>query len=202
MKLTNDNVYLRVLYAMILGALFGLLFFIKITNIILLPMLVLSTVYLHFQKKPFAEVTTKFTLIELVALILGALSIFAIISNGLGSILMTVDTYIQESFGMMSNDTTHSLGHLLKRYTNNAEMILKKLHYPGLILIIGFVVVKLLSIKGSVRKKDLLSLSYKVIGLVVLLFMVYKYQYWQGGTSYKYMVLIPYIYVALFAFFY
>ena len=31
--------------------------------------------------------------------------------------------------------------------------------------------------------------------------MVYKNQYWQGGTAYKYIILVPYIYVVLFAFF-
>ncbi len=201
MTLTNHNVHLRALYTMVLGVLFGLLFFIKITNIILLPILAVLTVYLHYKKKPFVEIHTKIAPKEIVVFLLGAITIFAIISNGLGSIPTTVHSYIQDSFGIASYDSTHSLGYLLKRYTNNAEMILKKIQYPGLILFIGFVSVKILSIKGSVKRKALLLVLYKIIGISVLLHMVYKNQYWQGGTAYKYIILVPYIYVVLFAFF-
>lgn len=201
MNLTHHNVQLRVLYAMVLGILFGLLFFIKITNIILLPILVVLTLYLHYKKKTFVAVHTTFTPKEIGAFLLGAITIFALISKGLGSIPSTVHSYIQDSFGIASYDSTHSLGYLLKRYTNNAEMILKKIQYPGLILFIGFVSVKILSIKGSIKRKGLGLVLYKIIGISVLLYVVYKNQYWQGGTRYKYIVLVPYIYVVLFAFF-
>lgn len=191
--------YLQSVYSVIIGSLFIVLFFIKITNILLLPLIVVATLYILYNKHLLKVEKSKFPLVSGVSFITGAFVTLALFSKGISLIPATVSNHIQETFGMMSGAARHSTAYLLERYTNNAEMVIGRLKYPLIFLFAAFATIKLLSIKYKKETKSLHPSIFKLIVGIMLLTIVFKNDYWMGGTGFNYIILIAYLFIGIAA---
>ncbi len=197
---SSNKFYHTLIYLFLLGAFFSILFFVKITNLLLLPLLLIATatLYLVNKKSFFKEKTTTFAYLS--AFIIGALTILIFISKGgTGAIKSLVTNHLQESFGMLNNDPTHSLPHLLNRYYENAKMVLTRLKYPLLFLILLFTLLRGSWLKFSNANQHIKPILFKIVGLGILTVMIIQNSYWKGGSKMVYTMVIVYLYIIIFA---
>jgi len=200
---SRQQVYSKAFLAFILGGLFSILFFVKITNVLLLPILIGITLYQASVKGLLKNRKPKFVLYYLLSFILGIYVFLAIISNEINliTIYQTIYSHIQESFGMLANDATHSTSYLLTRYYENAKMILNKLKYPLAFLTIFYFLLHFFWAKIKLKKIINSNILFKVIGIITLLLFIIQNSYWRGGTKVTYTMLIPYIFIGIFTYF-
>jgi len=80
----------------ILGGFFVLLFFIKISNLLLLPLLWLAVLYRYFKKDAHAKPTLKSSIACTIAFVIGVIGMLIFVSGGITSIPETIDTHLQQ----------------------------------------------------------------------------------------------------------
>lgn len=200
--LTRKKAYSKALLTFTLGGLFSILFFVKITNLLLLPILITITCYLIFKKKLTKRIRPKFTLFYLFAFILGVYALLAFLSNDLSliTIQQTIYDYLQESFGVLANDSTHTTSYLLNRYYKNAKMVLTELKYPLTFLILVSFLLRYFWTKIRLKSAIESEVIFKIVGLLTITFLIIRNDYWKGGTKVTYTMLFIYILLGTFAF--
>lgn len=195
LAVVSDTLYSRVFYSLLLGFLFTLLFFVKITNVLLLPILVITTFYFLHKKKSPGKRTLKPTLICITFFCIGSITSLALIGGGVSLIPEGLEKHVQESFAM-SDNPTHSFGYLTKRYYDNAEMVVKRLKYPCILLVVFFTVLLFL-IRSKKGKKLHPETLFNAIAGLILIITVVQDRYWTGGSGFHYQVLIPYLFIGV-----
>ena len=195
----SNNQYYKAIYSVLLGFLFTLLFFAKITNILLLPILIATTIYWTYKRKPSEKTRLDLLLIQTIFFGLGILASLALISGKISLISETLENYFQQSFAL-SNEQTHSIEYLKKRYYDNAEMVITRLKYPLILLVAVFAVLQAYLVKNRSHEKSDLQTLFKIIGAVILIIIVVKNKYWMGGAGVHYQVLIAYIFIGVLVF--
>ena len=197
---TSDKLYLKAVYAFLLGFLCILLFYVKITNVILFPILAFGTLYWINKGNNLGKLTTAYAIILIIVSFgIGIISSLALYSGGLTSISDTLEQYTRETFAM-SDNKSHSPAHLKKRYFDNAEMVLTRLKYPLLLIIGLFTAIKLYLARSKKKNKSLVHKLFLVIGILIFIITVTQNKYWLGGAGFHYRVLIPYIFIGVLAF--
>jgi len=195
----SDKLYSKAVYSVLLGFLFTLLFFVKVTNILLLPILMITTVYLIYKRKSLKKTKLKLILTYVVVFGIGIIASLTIISGEMSLISETLENYFQESFAVV-NDPSHSFGYLKKRYYMNAEMVITRLKYPLILLTVFFAALHLFLTKNKREKKPYPQTLFKVIGVLILIIIIVQNRYWMGGRGFHYQVLIAYIFIGVLAF--
>lgn len=189
--LMAKSLHIKLLWSFWLGGLFVVLFFIKITNVLLLPLLISIIFYLNGRKYHFS-ITKKHYLLSALSFILGVFTFLFFISAG--DIFIVVQ-YVRESLGLASSDETHSITFLLNKYYENAKMVVLQLKYYLVALAILFFLLHFFwkKLKISVRLKG--ATLFKILGILILIFLVIQNDYWKGGTKVVYTMLIVYVYI-------
>ena len=184
--LIRKKLYSKILFSFSLGGLFTILFFIKITNVLLLPLLLIMTLFFTF-KKYIVPFSTRMVPISLLAFIFGSFSLLVFFSDG--GIGKTVGDYIQGTFGLLSKDTSHSLTYLLERYYTNGITVLKQLKVPFTILIVTYSLIRIFAGKIGFIGGSKGKVLFKTFGLLILVVAIFQNTYWLGGTKFKYTIL-------------
>lgn len=188
--LTAKFLNARLLMSFLLGGLFVVLFFIKITNVLLLPVLLVTTVILTI-KRYIVPFSNRMIQMSVLSFIIGASFLLVFLTDGeVGKITMD---YIQGTFGLLSNDASHSSKYLLERYYTNAVSVFKQLKGAFAFLIVSYFLIR--AFTGKVGWLDRIkgTVLFKIIGILVLGILVFQNSYWLGGTKFKYTILNAYL---------
>ena len=193
--ITRKKAYTKALFACALGGLFSILFFVKITNLLLLPILIVITGYLVFKKKLTKQVRPKFAVYYFLSFVLGTYISLAFITNDISfaNIQQTIYKYVQESFGVLANDSTHTTSYLLNRYYKNAKMVLTELKYPLAFLILLYFFLRFFWTKIKLKTTLESETIFKIVGLITITLLIIQNDYWKGGTKVTYTMLFIYI---------
>ncbi len=183
----------------ILGGLLVLLFFIKATNLVLFPLILLADLYWYYTPRLSKKTILIPHIANILAFILGVFLMLIFVSEGIGSIIETVNNHLQQLFGMANADTTHSFSYLWDKYYKNAEMVVQKLKYPILGLLVLYVFTILFLKIKTIKNTTWPTLFFKITGILVFLGFLIQNEYWKGGTQFKYKILIPYIFGVTFS---
>lgn len=182
----------------ILGGLFVLLFFIKATNILLFPLIIFAALYWRntqgFQKR---KILTP-NMLNILAFLLGIVGMLFFVSGG-DSISETINSHLQQLFGLANADSSHSFSYLWDKYYKNAEMVIQKLKYTILVLFAFYILARLFFKIRKEKPPFWATTVFKIAGIIIFLTFIYQNEYWKGGTPFKYKMLIPYVFVAVFA---
>jgi hypothetical protein len=200
LNMTAHKVYSKVAYSVIIGFLFALLFYVKLTNILLLPIIIISTIYWLNKRKALKIEKIKFVAIYGIAFVVGVLASLTIISQEMSLIIPTMSNYIAETFGIIDNDPSHSIVSLLLTYLGNAARVLIKLTIPLILLFISFFRLKRFLSKPGIKKKSWYLALFKTISAIILIAIVLLNHYWIGGSGTKYQILNSYIFIGVAVF--
>jgi len=194
LNITANKLSFKIFYSFIIGALFAILFFVKITNIILLFTIIVSTLYwLNKQNSPNNRVKIEFVITFGVMLFVGMVVALIIISQGASLISPTLNNHITQSLEITKGDSSHSLEALLLSYYGNFKWVLFKLMYPLTMIIITFFILKFNLLKFREVTKSRLSNLFKIFSALIFITTVIQNDYWLGGTSTKFQILNCYI---------
>lgn len=189
----------KMTYWMVLGSLFVLLFFTKATNLILLPLIIMATLYWQYTQGMQKRRSVRSSMPYGLAFTIGIITMLIIISGGITSIQETIDSYLQQLFGLANGDSSHSFSYLWNRYYKNAEMVVQELKFPILGVLFLYVSIKAYTKTKQGKTNAWLSIMFKVLGILIFLAFIIQNEYWKGGTLLKYKILIPYIFAVVFA---
>lgn len=182
---TNQNKVYKFLNVFIIGFLFTILFFVKITNIILLPILIIIT-YIgrkHSIYKPQINVYI------LIFFLLGIFNSLIIISESILNIPEIINHHIS-TLKDISNDNYHSIENLANVYYSNIINTFKRAIYPLVLISLGFLSIRYL------LKKDVKIFSintFNIIALVIVLISVISNNYYLGGEKYAHQLIVVYL---------
>jgi hypothetical protein len=193
LNIKANKLSFKVFYSFIIGALFAILFFVKITNIILLPIIIVSTLYWLIKQNSLNRVKIKFVITFGVMLFIGMVVALQIISQGVSSINPTLNNHITLSLEITKGDSSHSIEALLLSYYVNFKWVLLKLMYPLTMIIVTFFTLKLNLFKFREVTKPRLSNLFKIFSALIFITTVILNDYWLGGSSTKYQILNCYI---------
>ncbi|TMM58999.1 hypothetical protein FEE95_06080 [Maribacter algarum] len=182
----------------ILGGLFVLLFFIKATNLILLPLVLFGELYWRYIQNSQKKRIPKLSPGSIITFVLGILGMLIFVSRGVGPIPETVDTHLQQLFGLANTDSTHTFSYLWNKYYTNAEMVFLKLLFPVLSILILYIFAKVYSRKSKDETFTWPIKLFKILGIIILLVFIVHNEYWKGGIQYRYHMLIPFIFGFVF----
>lgn len=182
----------------VLGSLFVLLFFIKVTNLLLLPLIVLATLYWSYNQGMLQRRMVRTGMPYAFVFIIGIIITLIFVSGGIVSIHETLDSYLQQLFGLAGADSSHSLSYLWNKYYTNAEMVVQALKFPILGLLLLYISVKAYIRTDQGKTIAWPSTAFRVLGILIFLVFIVQNDYWRGGTPWKYKMLIPYIFVVVF----
>lgn len=189
-----NKVSSQILYSFFLGTLFTILFFVKITNIILLPLLTISNIYYWlFKENSFNRDKLKFAAIFAVMLFIGMLVALQMISQGLSLIIPTLNNHITPYLEISKSNSSHSIDKLLLSYYSNFKWVLKKLMLPVIMIIVTFFTLKLNLFKFMDVTKYRSSNLFKIFSALIFIPTLILNDYWIGGTSNSQRILICYI---------
>ena len=200
LNMTGNKLYSNVAYTIIIGILSALLFFIKITNILLLPIILIATIY-WLSKKEFLKFNKiKYIVIYGTAFFVGVVASMAFISQKVSLIISTLSNHIAISFGIIDNDSSYSMGSLLYTYLNNATKVFFELMFPLLLLFISFFTLKRILSKIKAEEKSRYLTLFKTISALILIVIVFINHYWIGGTGSENKILNSYIFIGIAVF--
>jgi len=182
----------------LLGALFVLFFFVKISNIILFPLLLAGSFYWYYKKGSQKKVVVKTILWCSISFVIGVFLVLTFISNGIFSIPQTLDFHFQQLVGVANTDSKYSIAYLWHVYTFNLEMMLLKLKVPLFILFSLFLLVQAYNRIKKPKSEALSTSLFAISGILIFMVFVFQNEYWSGGTTHEYTMLIPYIFAILF----
>ncbi|MGF1534620.1 MAG: hypothetical protein ACFCUI_13030 [Bernardetiaceae bacterium] len=165
-----------------------ILFFIKITNSLLVPFLLI--VGLFYQKKG----DYKRYIFGVGGGMLGLLVALLIFSGG--DMVNALEQYLQANFAILSDDPTHSFAYIWTRYKDNFKDTWAAIQAPALVLLLAFVVFRFLMEISKASKADY-QRYYQVVSLIVLVgFVMYK-DAWIGGAKVAYQLIQIHLLVLL-----
>ncbi|MFT6748093.1 MAG: hypothetical protein ACJAZ2_002451 [Glaciecola sp.] len=195
LSINANNIFYKVAYSFTLGGLFVFLFFVKITNILLFPVIVISTIYVLSRRKSLNRNTIKFTFIYTTSFVVGVLLSLQRVSLGAGKIIPTLKNYVATTLGILDDNTGHSIEAIFKKYLWNSEVLLNKLMYPLILIFSLFLILKFNLFKF--KKETVLKFSnlYKYFNVLILIVITELEYYWKGGQDSEYQVLNCYIFI-------
>lgn len=191
----SKNIWGALFLFFIVGWLFSVLFFVKITNILLFPVLVLFSVYMSFFAKKRIVPKPKLWHMTIV-LFAGLILSVAYLAGGFADSPIFLMDYWGQIMALQKNDPSHSFTFLLDKYYQNLEMVFTRLRAPLLIMTLLFIP----TFFGG-RRKIWPILVFKLTGIVVGLLFIYDGSCWLGGTKAVYIMILPYLYFFFFTLF-
>jgi hypothetical protein len=195
--MTRKTVYMIFTYSAIIGFLLGILFFVKVTNMLLIPLILIATIVWFFKFKLLNLNYKKFFLISAPSLGIGIFFSLLLISNNFFDIQTTVSDYIEVLFGTLKVDDSHSIGALLKRYYDNFYAVIQRIMYPTLIILALFIATEVYrKFSKQINLKWAIT-AFKLTSVILLIAIIFLRKYWQGGIIATYQILDSYVIVFL-----
>ena len=191
-SLKSQGEIIKLFQLIVIGGMFALLLFIKITNLLLFPILFIGSAIwlrLHPTKRP----GLKSIVLQLIVMGSGALLILFLLTSESQSAFSLVQETISSVFSKTSNNSGHSLGDLGDKYWTNLEQVWSRIDYLFLLIIALFIICK--SYQSFIKNAISHYLPSIFIGvtMTLLLWLGYVDQHWLAGTTRKYQILDAYI---------
>ena len=192
-SLTGISGHLR---NVLIGSMFILLLFVKITNLILFPILIVGSI-IWFTTYAKDRPNIKSIAFMVLALILGSSLTLVFLKDDTQTVYSLVFDTISNTFSKTSNNSGHSIRALYLKYWENVIMVWDRISVAFLSILGLFTLLKAVA---YFTKKDLKAKSenlFLFLSLASYFWLAYVDQHWLGGTSRKYLILDPYILIWL-----
>ncbi len=191
-SLKSQSETIKLFQSTVIGGIFTLLLFIKITNLILFPILLIGSL-IWFRSHPTRRPGLKSIISQLMMMGSGAFLILFLLTSDSHSAFSLVQETVSSAFLQTSNNSGHSLNNLADKYWKNLEQVWSRIAYVFLSIIALFAMVKTIASRSKNSNRGFLPSVFIGVTMALLFGLGMTDQHWLAGTTRKYQILDAYI---------